>query len=101
MRKQLASNGLVSNLVDWQDFKRLQDLAKQPGGARIAEAPQLNQLANAYNDVLQPQLSGSRFAPMVLGIGQRVPGVGKYGPKDLPSRPSRATPIPSASPKRS
>ena len=101
MRKQLASNGLVSNLVDWQDFKRLQDLAKQPGGARIAEAPQLNQLANAYNDVLQPQLSGSRFAPMVLGIGQRVPGVGKYGPKDLPSRPSRATPIPSAPPKRS
>jgi hypothetical protein len=100
MKKQLSSNGLVSNLVDWQDFKRLEDLARQQGGARISEAPQLNQVATAYGDVLQPQLSGSRLAPVVLGVGQHVPGLGKFGPADLPKRTPRATPLPTASPKK-
>jgi hypothetical protein len=100
MRKQLSSNGLVSNLVDWQDYKRLEDLARQQGGARISEAPQLNQVATAYGDVLQPQLSSSRLAPFVLGVGQHVPGVGRFGPKDLPKRAPKATPFPTASPKK-
>jgi uncharacterized membrane protein required for colicin V production len=100
MQKQLAANQLVSGLVDSRDFKRLQDLAKRPGGASISQAPQLNQLATAYEDVLQPQLSGSRLAPVVLGIGQRVPGVGKFGPRDLPRRTPKATPVPSPTPKK-
>ena len=53
-----------------------------------------------YEDVLQPQLSGSRLAPVVLGIGQRVPGVGKFGPRDLPRKTPKATPIPSPTPKK-
>ncbi len=100
MQRQLKANGLVSGLVDSRDFRRLEDLAKRPGGASISQAPQLNQLATAYEDVLQPQLSGSRLAPVVLGIGQRVPGVGKFGPRDLPRKTPKATPVPSATPKR-
>jgi len=100
MQKQLGANGLVAGLVDSRDFRRLEDLAKRPGGASISQAPQLNQLATAYEDVLQPQLSGSRLAPVVLGIGQRVPGVGKFGPRDLPRKTPKATPIPSPTPKR-
>jgi hypothetical protein len=100
MKKQLSSNGLVSNLVDWQDYKRLEDLARQQGGARISEAPQLNQVATAYGDVVQPQLSSSRLAPFVLGVGQHVPGVGRFGPKDLPKRAPKATPLPTSSPKK-
>ena len=69
-------------------------------GASIAQAPQLNQLATAYEDVLQPQLSGSRLAPVVLGIGQRVPGVGKFGPRDLPRKTPKATPVPSPTPQK-
>jgi uncharacterized membrane protein required for colicin V production len=99
MKKQLISNGLIAGLVDPADFKRLENLAKKPGGATIGQAPQLNQLATAYEDVLQPQLSGSRLAPVVLGIGQRVPGVGKFGPRDLPPRLPKATPAPSPPPK--
>lgn len=99
MRKQLASNSLVSNLVDWKDFKRLEEQAKKPGGARIGEAPQLNQLASIYEDFLQPQLAGSRLVPVVLGIGQRVPGIGKYGPRDLPPRAS-PQPTPAVSPRK-
>jgi hypothetical protein len=100
MQKQLAANGLVSGLIDSRDFRRLEDLAKRPGGASISQAPQLNQLATAYEDVLQPQLSGSRLAPVVLSIGQRVPGVGKFGPRDLPRRAPKATPVPSPTPKK-
>jgi uncharacterized membrane protein required for colicin V production len=99
MQKQLTSNGLIGGLVDTRDFGRLEDLAKKQGGATISQAPQLNQLATAYEDVLQPQLSGSRLAPVVLGIGQRVPGFGKFGPRDLPKRLPKVTPAPSPPPK--
>jgi uncharacterized membrane protein required for colicin V production len=99
MQKQLAANGLVAGLVDSHDFRRLEDLARRQGGATISQAPQLNQLATAYEDVLQPQLSGSRLAPVVLGIGQRVPGVGKFGPRDLPRKTPKVTPISSPTPK--
>jgi uncharacterized membrane protein required for colicin V production len=95
MQKQLASNGLVSTLVESSDLRRLQSLAGKPGGTTIAQAPQLNQLATAYEDILQPQLSGSRLAPLVMGIGQHVPGVGKFGPRDLPRKTLKATPSPS------
>jgi uncharacterized membrane protein required for colicin V production len=97
MQKALSSNGLVSGLVDKGDLSRLEALAKRPGGTTISQAPQLNQLATAYEDLFQPQLSGSRLAPVVLGIGQRVPGVGKFGPRDLPRKapkPTPATPSP-------
>jgi uncharacterized membrane protein required for colicin V production len=99
MQKQLTSNGLVSSLIDKSDFSRLEGLAKRPGGTTIGQAPQLNQLATAYEDFLQPQLSGSRLAPVVLGIGQRVPGVGRFGPRDLPRKAPKATPVTSPKPR--
>jgi uncharacterized membrane protein required for colicin V production len=95
MQKQLNSNGLVGGLVDPADFAKLKNLAQKQGGASLSQAPQLNQMATAYEDVLQPQLAGSRLAPVVLGIGQRVPGVGKVGPRDLPKRLPKASPSPS------
>jgi hypothetical protein len=98
MQRLLTENPIDSNLVDRGDFRRLQDQARKPTGARIAEAPQLNQLASVYEDFLQPQLAGSRLAPIVLGIGQRVPGVGRFGPSDLPRRILRVTTTPGAAP---
>jgi hypothetical protein len=99
VKRALSSSSIASSFVDWQDFKRLEQLARNPGGTRISQAPQLNQLATGYEDFLRPQLSGSRLAPAVFAIGQRVPGFGKYGPRDVPKRP-RATAAPSPTPKK-
>lgn len=97
MKKQLASSSFASSLVNWGEFKRLEEQARKGGAARISETPQLNQFATIYEDFLQPQLRGSRLAPIVLGFGQRVPGIGHYGSRDLP-RPSPTTPAPGTSP---
>ena len=100
MKRQLTSSTLASGLVNWGELKRLEDQAKKGGAARIAETPQLNQFATVYEDFLQPQLRGSRLAPIVLGLGQRLPGVGRFGPRDLP-RPPSPPPAPTPSPRKS
>lgn len=99
-RTALLSHPLVSKLVDRRDLDILVQRARQPGGARIADLPSLQQLETAYGDFAQPQLLSSRLAPIVLAIGKPVPGLGHYGPSDLPRRVSpspSATPSPSAS----
>lgn len=99
IRKQLASNPLTSSLATSADMGRLEQQAKKPGGARISETSQLNQVQSVYLDFLQPQLRGSRLAPIVLRIGQHVPGFGRVGPEDLrpavspsPERPASPKP---------
>ena len=51
---------------------------------KTAELPLLPQVQGMYNDVLQPQLIGSRLAPWVMRIGQHLPGLGGFGPQDIP-----------------
>lgn len=94
IKRQLASSPLTAGLANNSDLARLQAAAARPGGAKISETPQLNQLQTVYEDFLQPQLRSSHLAPVVLGIGQHLPLIGRVGPKDLP----RATTSPSPSP---
>lgn len=98
IKRQLASNPLTASLVDSRDIARLELESKKPGGARISETPQLDQVESVYRDLVQPQLSGSRLAPVILGLGHRVPGLGRVGPQDLPRAVPKPTPVPPPSP---
>lgn len=98
-RTALLSHPLLSKLVDRRDLDLLVQRAKQPGGVRMADLPSLQQLETAYGDFGEPQITSSHLAPMVLAIGEHVPGLGQYGPSDLPVRVSSspsAVPSPSA-----
>jgi len=97
LRKTIASNPITSSLVDDRDLAKLMTEAKTPGGAHITTVPQLDQLQSIYEQFLQPQLAGSRTAPVIMRIGQHIPVIGHAGPDDLPGR--QPTPTPSASPK--
>jgi hypothetical protein len=94
---QINSNPLTAFLVDEKDLAKLKAQAAKPGGARLETVSQLSQLQSFYEQFLQPQLAGSRAAPIILSIGQKIPVIGHAGPKDLPK--TAVTPSPSASPK--
>lgn len=96
LANQIQSNPITASLVDTRDLAKLKAQAKQPGGARIATVPQLDQVQSFYEQFLQPQLAGSRTAPYIMRIGQHVPLIGHLGPKDLPKR--EAPPLPASSP---
>jgi uncharacterized membrane protein required for colicin V production len=84
LQKQLESNPLTAPLGDSQDFQTLLSRAAKPGGARITDASQVNQFVTLYQDLFRSQLERSRLAPWVMRIGDHVPGVGHFGPQDLP-----------------
>ena len=86
LQKDLDSNSLTAPLGDSQEFKALLSQASRPGGGRLSNAGQLNQVQTFYADIFRPQLESSRLAPWVMRIGQHVPAVGHFGPKDLPRR---------------
>lgn len=96
----VRGNPLTAMLVDEKDLNKLKSQTAKPGStAHIETVPQLDQLQTFYEQFLQPQLAGSRTAPIVLRIGQRIPVLGHSGPADLPK--TAASPTPSASPKAS
>jgi Colicin V production protein len=86
LQKQLESNSLTAPLGDSRDFKTLLDRASKPGGGHLTDAAQLDQVETLYQDLFRPQLQSSRLAPWVMQVGGHVPGVGHFGPKDLPAR---------------
>ena len=92
---QLQANPITSSLVSPDDLAQLRKEAATPNGAHLDTVSNLSQLQNAYEQFLQPQLAGSRTAPVILAIGQRIPFIGHTGPKDLPGR---SQPSPAASP---
>ncbi len=102
LKSQLNSNPLTASLVDGKEIARLESDSKTKQGARLESVNQLHQLETLYIDFLQPQLSGSRIAPFILGVGSKVPGLGHYGPSDLPKPATapRTNPTPTASPKQ-
>lgn len=97
LANEIEGNPITASLVDSRDLAKLKTQAKQPGGARIATVPQLDQLQSVYEQFLQPQLASSRTAPYIMRIGQHVPLIGHVGPNDLPKRETVTTPTPSPS----
>jgi len=94
----ILSNPLTAALVDKNELEALKKAAKTTSGAHLDQVTQLHQLEQVYTDFLQPQLHGSRLAPILLNIGHRIPVIGKVGPADLKPLPSpspAATPHPS------
>jgi hypothetical protein len=86
VQQQLDSNRLTAPLGQSPEFRALLRQAAKPGGARVTQAAQLNEVETTYQDLLSPQLAGSRLAPVVMGIGDHVPGYGHFGARDLPER---------------
>lgn len=82
--KQIQSNPLAAALVDPKDLKRLKDQSKSGQSASLASIGQLENLKTFHEDFIRPQLRTSRLAPYVMRIGQRIPILGHYGPRDLP-----------------
>jgi uncharacterized membrane protein required for colicin V production len=99
LASSLLSNPLTASIVDTHDLDKLHKEAATPSGARLADVPQLNQLDTFFLDFVQPQLHSSRAAPVILGIGSRIPLIGHTGPGDLKALEAQATPSPSPSAK--
>ena len=85
LERELDSNPFTSSAVDSGDLRGFEGRARQ-GGVRVADLPGIGQLQGLYRDLLQPQVAGSRLAPAIMGVGRHIPGLGRYGPKDLPRR---------------
>jgi hypothetical protein len=86
LQKELETNSLTAPLADSREFRALLSQASRPGGGRLSNAGQLNQVLTLYTDIFRTQLQSSRLAPWVMRVGQHIPGVGHFGPKDLPRR---------------
>jgi hypothetical protein len=86
LERAMASNALTSALIDGHDLSSLAAQAAKPSGAHLSDVPQVTQVQGIFRDFLQPQVAGSRLAPLVMRVGQHLPGLGPYGPRDLPKR---------------
>ncbi len=101
LESSILSNPITSAMVSKQDLQALKDAAAKPSGAHIDSIAGLHQLQQIYTDFLQPQLHGSRSAPIILSIGHHLPVIGHVGPNDLKPLASPArTSSPSPSPKK-
>ena len=98
LANQIESNPLAAALVDPKDLQKLKDETKKGQTATLSTVTQLDNLSTFYEDFIRPQLEGSRLAPYVMRIGQRIPLLGHLGATDLPGH---ATPSPSPTPKPS
>ena len=86
LERQLGANAFTSSVVDGHDLQPFDARARKPGGVRVADLPGIGALQSVQRDVLQPQLAGSHLAPLVMNVGRRIPGLGPFGPRDLPTR---------------
>jgi len=82
--KQIESNPLAAALVDPKDLARLKAETKAGQQTTLSTVTQLDNLNNFYQDFVRPQLRGSKVAPYIMRIGQRIPFLGHDGPGDLP-----------------
>jgi len=60
--------------------------AARQGAVRVSDLPGIGPLNGLYRDLLRPQAAGSRLAPAIMSFGRHIPGLGHYGPRDLPRR---------------
>jgi uncharacterized membrane protein required for colicin V production len=96
LESQILSNPITSAMVSKSDMSALKSAAAKATGAHLDSVAGIHQLQQIYTDFLQPQLHGSRTAPVILSVGHHLPFVGHVGPTDLKPLTS---PVPSASPK--
>ena len=86
LERQLGANAFTSSVVDGHDLQPFDATAAKPGGVKVADLPAIGALQSVQRDILQPQLAGSHLAPLVMNVGRRIPGLGHFGPRDLPAR---------------
>jgi uncharacterized membrane protein required for colicin V production len=86
LERQLSSNAFTSSAIDGQALHAFDARAARPGGVKLADLPGVSTVQTLQRDMLQPQLAGSRLAPFVMNVGRRIPGLGPFGPRDLPKR---------------
>src|SRR6266851_675241 len=89
----ILSNPITSAMVSKSDLQSLKTAAAKPAGASIDSVAGIHQLQQIFVDFLQPQLHGSRAAPIILSIGSHLPFLGHVGPSDLKPLP-KVTPSP-------
>jgi hypothetical protein len=82
----LGTNAFTSSAVDGHDLRAANAQAARPGGVAISDLPGIGTLQGLNRDLLQSQLAGSRLARFVMNVGRHIPGLGRYGPLDLPAR---------------
>jgi hypothetical protein len=83
---QLDANAFTSSVIDAQALEAFNAAAARPGGVRVSDLPGVGTMQTLQRDLLQPQLAGSRLAPTVMSVGRHIPGLGPFGPRDLPRR---------------
>jgi hypothetical protein len=86
IERQLAANPFTSTVLDGHDLQSSNAQATRSGGVRLSDLPGIGAIQGVYSDFLLPQLSGSRLAPFIMGVGRHIPGLGPFGPKDLPRK---------------
>ena len=86
LQRELSANVFTSTVLDGADMSVFDARAARPGGVHLADVPGVSQLQSVAGGVLAPQLAGSRLAPFVMSVGRRIPGLGPFGPRDLPAR---------------
>jgi uncharacterized membrane protein required for colicin V production len=83
---QIESNPLSAALVDPKDLQKLKDQTKKGQATTLSTVTQLDNLSTFYQDFIRPQLKGSRVAPYIMRIGQKIPILGHFGASDLPKK---------------
>ena len=63
---------------------KLKSETKSGQATTLSTVTQLDNLNSFYQDFVRPQLRGSRIAPYIMRIGQKIPLLGHDGPNDLP-----------------
>ena len=86
LERQLGANPFTSSMVDGHDLQPFDVMAAKQGGVKVSDLPGIGALQGLQRDFLQPQLAGSRLAPIVMNVGRHIPGLGPFGPRDLPAR---------------
>jgi uncharacterized membrane protein required for colicin V production len=82
----VESNPITAILVDPKDLQKLKDATKQGKVTTLSQVSQLDNLNTFYDDFVRPQLKGSRVAPYIMRIGQKIPILGHFGAADLPKK---------------
>jgi len=86
LEARLESNPFTSSVVDGRDLQSFDSQAARQGAVRVSDLPGIGPLNGLYRDLLRPQAAGSRLAPAIMSFGRHIPGLGHYGPRDLPRR---------------
>ena len=82
----VESNPITAILVDPKDLQKLKDQTKKGQATTLSQVSQLDNLNTFYQDFVRPQLKGSKLAPYMMRIGQKIPLLGHFGASDLPKK---------------